>query len=116
MPLGLSSPRTLPMSQPFSQKRQKPRKRASSNFTKLLITLTARSLTRSGLDRTDDIGTRFGARRLVELLVAKQEKRKCGHITLLIGAQILLTTLACTQTSSLPEPSSSKEWSVMPPK
>ncbi len=40
----------------------------------------------------------------MELLVAKQEKRKCGHITLLIGAQILLTTLAWTQTSSLPEP------------
>src|SRR5438128_7522365 len=51
MPRELFSRWTLPTSRPFSPKRQRRRKQASSSFTKLLTTLTARSPTRSGSAR-----------------------------------------------------------------
>src|SRR2546425_2516205 len=54
---------TLPISQPSWRRRQRRRKRASSSFTKLVTTLTARSPTRSGSARErtiNDPGTNSG--------------------------------------------------------
>ena len=51
MPLGLFGLWTRPRSQRFSRRRQKLRRRASSNSIRLLIILTAQSRTRSGLDK-----------------------------------------------------------------
>src|SRR6266566_6512306 len=50
-PLEVFSRWTLPISQPSWRRRQRQRKRASSSFTKLVTTLTARSPTRSGSAR-----------------------------------------------------------------
>src|SRR2546430_10139232 len=105
MQLGLFSPWNLPMSRPFLQIRQRRRKRASSSFTKLVTTLTARSPTRSGSARERTILEQTaGGLETMELLGTNQKTGKYTNTLLLMATQILLAALGHAQTTSLPEP------------
>src|SRR2546421_6613640 len=96
---------TLPISQPSWRRRQRRRKRASSSFTKLVTTLTARSPTRSGSARERTILEQTaGGLETMELLGTNQKTGKYTNILLLMATQIFLAALGRAQTISLPEP------------
>src|SRR6266404_4788852 len=96
---------TLPISQPSWRRRQRRRKRASSSFTKLVTTLTARSPTRSGSARERTILEQTaGGLETMELLGTNQKTGKYTNTLLLMATQILLAALGHAQTTSLPEP------------
>src|SRR5438309_3276984 len=96
---------TLPISQPSWRRRQRRRKRASSSFTKLVTTLTARSPTRSGSARERTILEQTaGGLETMELLVTNQKTAKYTNILLLMATQIFLAAVGWAQAISLPEP------------
>src|SRR5437764_3790298 len=105
MQLGLFSRWTLPISQPSWRRRQRRRKRASSSFTKLVTTLTARSPTRSGSARERTILEQTaGGLETMELLGTNQKTGKYTNILLLMATQIFLAAVGWAQAISLPEP------------
>src|SRR5438309_8561025 len=96
---------TLPISQPSWRRCQRRRKRASSNFTKLLIISTARSPTRSGSARERTILEQTaGGLETMELLGTNQKTGKYTNILLLMATQIFLAAVGWAQAISLPEP------------
>src|SRR2546426_6881896 len=96
---------TLPISQPSWRRRQRRRKRASSSFTKLVTTLTARSPTRSGSARERTILEQTaGGLETMELLGTNQKTGKYTNTLLLLATQILLAAVGWAQAISLPEP------------
>src|SRR6266567_2722443 len=96
---------TLPISQPSWRRRQRRRKRASSSFTKLVTTLTARSPTRSGSARERTILEQTaGGLETMELLGTNQKTGKYTNILLLMATQIFLAAVGWAQAISLQEP------------
>src|SRR5437667_7931614 len=100
-PLEVFSRWTLPISQPSWRRRQRQRKRASSSFTKLVTTLTARSPTRSGSARERTIMEQTaGGLETMELLGTNQKTGKYTNTLLLLATQILIAAVGWAQASA----------------